>query len=149
MLVPETDIREACPSCGLKVARCGDILTSIGMSYAEPANYIGDVIDESIPCDRCGTELIYQVEREWDDRCYVCGCRYDEWKTASAEWQKNRGRYRWWCLFCEFNFLASLLAEWSPILARALWFPLLILTPVFLLLMLAWFGARDWLRISN
>jgi hypothetical protein len=114
----EIQIREGCPMCHLPVY-AGPITAEHGDDVID----IGDIIGESMPCPRCGTELAYYVEREWDDGCYVCGGgpadRYQE-----AEWQPTKQRYRWWCDACTDAFLAGLVGEVSPRLARAVWYPL-------------------------
>lgn len=155
MLVLQTDIREHCPNCGLKVIQCGSIIDSVGWSHDEQATYIGDVVGPSNSCSGCGAELIYQSEKKWDDGCFVCDCSYWDPIVSTGEWQKQRNCYRWWCPFCEFNVIAMLLAERSRLVARALWIPLLPLSLIFWICAISWMEVRDWrhraidTRISN
>lgn len=147
MRIPEPDIRESCPQCGLKVVRCGSFVESFGRSYADEATYIGDVIDSSIACSRCGAELVHSVERLWEDHCFVCGCGYQHWYVFEAEWQKDRKIYRWSCACCNFNILATFVANWSPLLAKLLWIPLLLLSAVFWVGLIVWFLLQETRRL--
>jgi ribosomal protein L37E len=115
----ESQLPERCPSCDVPVY-AGPIL-----KYDPNRDIIdvGDIRGETCPCPRCGTELSYEVDREWDDHCYVCGGD-TAGKSREAEWQAKKQRYRWWCEHCSDNLLASLVAELSPRLARVLWYPL-------------------------
>jgi hypothetical protein len=150
ILVPEKEFHERCPSCGLQVIHCGAFIDSMDRSYDEEATYIGDCIDTSFPypCSRCGTELLYDTQKEWDEGCFVCGSPYQKGVGLVAEWQRQRNCYRWWCPSCDSNFLGMLVAEGSRPLARALWFPLLALThvvgPVVEFCGNAWFALRCW-----
>lgn len=121
----EIQIRDRCPVCDVPVYH-GPL--------AEPDDDvidIGDLIRESMPCPRCGTQLAYWVEREWDDRCYICAYGSPE-QCQEAEWQPEMQRYRWWCDRCAEQIFAGLVGELSPRLARALWYPL------------AWASAVVW-----
>src|SRR5688500_2186797 len=82
------------------------------------------------PCPLCVTGLAYCVERELDDCCFLRGSRGAKWQDA--DWQAKKQRYRWVCGGCADQIPARLIAELSPRLARAFWYPL------------AWCSALIW-----
>jgi hypothetical protein len=112
----EVQIRDRCPVCDVAVY-CGPLA-----EHDHDVIDIGDLISEDMPCPRCGAQLTYGVEREYDDYCYVCGNSSE--RRACSVWQPRKQRYRWWCDRCDGNLCAILLAQLSPSLARVMWHPL-------------------------
>ena len=140
-----TELRERCIGCGARV--------DAGFGEASPDDEsnsvaLGCIIDESEPYPRCGTELTYPCEQDWADCCALCERELTTVHPFDRYWDTELAQYRWWCSQCSWNKAAIMLANWSPWLARVLWWPLLFCSLVGLFLFLVLLLLVDLTRSS-
>lgn len=99
MRMRERGVHGKCPGCGVSVYSSPPTESDLGPNTVD----IGDVIFQSMPCPKCGHELVYEFEREYPDFCDTCGHPYAEGIMHTFEIRRD-GQTRWWCDDCQKKF---------------------------------------------